>query len=149
MGVLTSRATDICLSDPEFCEAMGYLATPGRMLRIEAQVPYGKERIFAREYPGQDYYPMLSSSDKQSFQLRIMLNTARNCPAFLASEITAGGGNYSAGCISRGKFVERIVGQFGFKFSVDHQDVNRIRSCVQARYPMYVVDFDRGYNTPL
>ena len=48
MGVLTNRATDIVLTVPEFCEAMGYLATPGRMLRIEAQVPYGKDAIFQR-----------------------------------------------------------------------------------------------------
>lgn len=149
MGVLTSRASDIYLSDQELCEAMGYLATPGRMLRIEAQVPYGKDAIFQREYPGQDYYPMLATSDKQSFQLRIMMNSTNHCPSFLRSEITAGGGNSSAGCISRGKFVERIVGEFGFEFTVDTQNVNRIRSLVLARFPMYIADFDRGYNTPL
>ena len=149
MGVLTNRAKDIDLNAQELCEAMGYLATPGRMLRIEAQVPYGKEAIFQKEYPGQEFYHMLESSDKQSFQLRIMLNSTKNCPRFLASEISAGGGSLSAGCISRGKFVERIVKEYGFRFTVDTQDVSAIRQCVQARYPQHVLDFERGYNTPL
>ena len=31
MGILTRRATDIQLKDEQLCEAVGYLATPGRM----------------------------------------------------------------------------------------------------------------------
>ena len=149
MGVLTNRATDIVLTVPEFCEAMGYLATPGRMLRIEAQVPYGKDAIFQHEYPGQSYYPMLPTSDKQSFQFRILLDSMWNCPPFLITEITKGGGNTAMGCIARGAFIERLVGNFGFEFSVSQQNIARIRACVQAHYPNNMADFDRGYNTPL
>lgn len=145
MGVLTNRASDIYLTDEELCEAIGYLATPGRM-KIEAQVPNGKEDIFENEYPGQDYYQMLPTSDKQSFQLRIMLNTTRNCPGFLSSEITSGGGYNSPGCISRGLFVERLVGEFGFEFTVDYQDVDRIRRMVSLRYPHLMNCFDKGFN---
>ena len=144
MGVLTSRATDISLSNAQLAEALGYLATPGRM-RIEAQVPYGKERIFEREYPGQEYYSMLPSSDKQSFQLRIMMNTIANCPGFLLKEITAGGGYDSPGCISRGLFVERIVEDYGFQFTVDYQDVDSIRECVRNHLPRNINDFERGF----
>ena len=93
MAILTNRATDIYLNNAQLCEAMGYLATPGRM-RIEAQVPNGKERIFENEYPGQMYDRMLPTSDKQSFQLRIMMKNTANCPDYLRSEITAGGGNH-------------------------------------------------------
>lgn len=149
MGILTERATDIFLTDEEFCEAIGYLATPGRLIRIEAQVPYGKEDIFENNYPGQDYYSMLPTSDKQSFQLRIMLNNNRNCPPFLASEITYGGGFTGAGCISRGLFVERIVEKFGFKFTIECQNIELIRSCVQRQFPEMIAYFERGYNTPL
>jgi len=144
MGVLTSRAKDIYLNDEQLSEALGYLATPGRM-RIEAQVPYGKEGIFMREYPGQEYYSMLPTSDKQSFQLRIMMNNTRNCPDFLLKEMSAGGGYDSPGCISRGLFVERIVEDFGFQFTVDYQDVDRIRDCVREYLPRYMDAFERGY----
>lgn len=149
MGVLTSRASDIYLSDQELCEAVGYLARPGRIIRIEAQVPHAKNHEFEREYPGQDYYWMESWANKQSYQLRIMMNTTRNCPSFLARHITAGGGASSAGCISRGLFVERLVGDFGFKFQTEYQDTAQIRACVEARYPRLVSYFDKGYNTPL
>lgn len=148
MGILTNRASDIYLNDAELCEAMGYLATPGRM-RIEAQVPYGKEMTFEREYPNQAYDSMLSTSDKQSFQLRIMMKNTTNCPSFLRNEITAGGGNNTPGCISRGLFVERIVGEYGFEFTVDNQNVNAIRANVQRRLPGYLSYFDQGYNTPM
>ena len=65
------------------------------------------------------------------------------------TEITAGGGINTPGCISRGKFVERIVGKYGFKFSVDYQDVSLIRANVQSIHPAYFSYFDKGYNTPM
>lgn len=149
MGILTNRATDIILSNEQLCEALGYLATPGRLIRIEAQVPYGKEKMFERNYPGQEYYSMLKETDKQSFQFRIILNNNNECPPFLASEITYGGGFTGVGCISRGLFVERIVEDFGFKFTVENQDVNEIRNRVRARFPTSMSYFDKGYNTSL
>ena len=81
MGILTGRASDIYLDAAQLCEAMGYLATPGRM-RIEAQVPCGKEYIFEKEYPGQMYDRMRPTSDKRSFQLRIMMRNTTQCPDF-------------------------------------------------------------------
>ena len=148
MSILTSRATDISLSDAQLCEAMGYLATPGRM-RIEAQVPYGKEKIFEKEYPEQGYYHMKCSSDKQSFQLRIMMNSTSNCPDFLRKEITAGGGTNSPGCISRGLFVEKIVGEYGFRFTDEQQPIGIIRNNVQRHFPQLIDYFDKGFNIPL
>lgn len=143
MGVLTSRATDIYLTNAQLAETIGYLASPGRMW-IEAQVPYGKENKFEREYPNQDYYRMLPTSDKQSFQLRIMMNDTEGCPKYLINEITAGGGIDSPGCISRGAFVERLVGEYGFKFMVDYQDIDLIRDCVKRKLSCNIDDFERG-----
>ena len=37
--VLTSRAMDIITTEEELCFILGYLATPGRIKYIEAQVP--------------------------------------------------------------------------------------------------------------
>lgn len=148
MAILTNRATDIYLNNAQLCEAMGYLATPGRM-RIEAQVPNGKERIFENEYPGQMYDRMLPTSDKQSFQLRIMMKNTANCPDYLRCEITAGGGNHTPGCISRGRFVERIVGEYGFRFSTELQDIDVIRNNIKRRLPAYISYFDRGLSIPM
>lgn len=149
MGVLTSRASDIYLSNDKLCEALGYLATPGRMIRIEAQVPYAKKGEFERTYPGQEYYWMEPWANKQSYQLRIILNTTKNCPPFLASQITEGGGVTAVGCISRGLFVENMVENYGFNFQVDYQNTNRIRTIVETRFPQLISYFDKGYNTPL
>lgn len=148
MGILTKRASDIILSNQQLCEAMGYLAREGRM-RIEAQVPYGKEEVFRNAYPDQCYDKMLATSDKHSFQLRIIMKNIANCPAFLKTEISAGGGSNTPGCISRGLFVERIVGEYGFKFGVETQNVHDIRCNVQQRFPNCIQYFDKGYNTPL
>lgn len=149
MGVLTKRASDIYLNNQELCEALGYLATPGRMIRIEAQVPYAKKDQFEKVYPGQKYYWMEEWANKQSYQLRIMMNMTRNCPLFLKKHITAGGGNTGNGCISRGLFVENIVENFGFRFQDDYQDTQFIRKCVESRFPTLISYFDKGFNTPL
>lgn len=52
----------------------------------------------------------------------------------LKTEISAGGGSNTPGCISRGLFVERIVGEYGFKFGVETQNVHDIRCNVQQRF---------------
>ena len=44
MGILGSRALDINVNEQEFCMILGYLATPGRVGFIEAQIPEGMTR---------------------------------------------------------------------------------------------------------
>ena len=56
--VLTKRAMDIETSEQELCYILGYLAAPGRIKYIEAQVPYGKEHMFTNAYPGANYDEM-------------------------------------------------------------------------------------------
>ena len=122
--VLTGRAMDIFTSEQGLCYILGYLARPGRIKYIEAQVPYGKEQKFMNAYPGADYDNMKITSDKQSFQFRIILNYNGQCPQELKEALTSGGGAFYKNCISRGKFIER-------------------------RHPDYLMDFDEGYNIPL
>lgn len=62
--VLTGRAMDIFTSEQGLCYILGYLARPGRIKYIEAQVPYGKEQKFMNAYPGADYDNMKTSLDK-------------------------------------------------------------------------------------
>lgn len=146
--VLTNRALDINMSEKELCYCLGYLARSGRIKYIEAQVPYGKEDMFERAYPGQKYDKMKPTSDKQSFQFRIMLNYTGQCPEPLEKALTVGCGSANNNCISRGKFIEKIINEYGFKFSYT-QDVENIRRIVANKHPNYVNEFDKGYNVAL
>lgn len=146
--VLTERAMDIETSEKELCYILGYLATPNRIKYIEAQVPYGKERMFINAYPGSNYDAMKSTSDKQSFQFRIILNYNGNCPTALKNALTSGGGPFYKNCISRGRFIERIINEYGFVF-FDPQNPIIIRNEVARKHTSFVQDFDDGYNVPL
>ena len=146
--VLTNRAMDIETTEEELCYILGYLATPGRIKYIEAQVPYGKEEKFRRAYRGQHFDKMKSTSDKQSYQFRIILNYNGNCPQVLKEALTVGGGSFKNNCISRGRFVEKIINEYGFRF-FDAPDEVLIRQNVESRHPEYIDAFDEGYNIPL
>lgn len=146
--VLTNRALDIHMSDDELCFTLGYLATDGRIKYIEAQVPYGKETIFENAYPGQRYDKMLPTSDKQSFQFRIFLNYTGNCPTALKNALTRGGGHSSSNCVSKGKFVEKIINEYGFEF-FRKPDTSEIRRLVSMKHPGLINEFDRGCSIPL
>lgn len=146
--VLTNRAMDIITSEEELCFILGYLATPGRIKYIEAQVPYGKETKFQNAYPGQNYDEMKLTSDKQSFQFRIILAYNGNCPSALANALTSGGGAFYNNCISRGRFVEKIINEYGFEF-FNTPNGMVIRNQVARRHPGCVQFFDDGYRVPL
>lgn len=146
--VLAGRAMDIFTSEQGLCYILGYLARPGRIKYIEAQVPYGKEQKFMNAYPGADYDNMKITSDKQSFQFRIILNYNGQCPQELKEALTSGGGAFYKNCISRGKFIERIINEYGFEF-FNAPNPSVIRNIVQRRHPDYLMDFDEGYNIPL
>lgn len=146
--VLTNRALDINMSEKELCYCLGYLATRGRIKYIEAQVPYSKEDIFENAYPGQKYDKMRPTTDKQSFQFRIILNYTGQCPEPLKNVLTAGCGSPNNNCISRGKFIEKIINEYGFEF-FNTPDVENIRRFVEEKHPKYVNEFDKGYNVSL
>lgn len=146
--VLTGRAMDIVTSEKELCYVLGYLARPSRIKYIEAQVPYGKEHVFMNAYPGADFDRMKITSDKQSFQFRIILNYNGDCPQALEDALTSGGGPFYKNCISRGRFVERIINEYGFEF-FNAPNPSIIRNIVQRRHPSYLFAFDEGYNIPL
>lgn len=145
--VLTNRALDIECSEQDLCYILGYLATPNRIHYIEAQVPYGKEYIFENAYPGQHYEHMRPTSDKQSFQLRIIMNYNGNCPDIIWNVLSDGAGGCN-NCISRGRFVERLVNEYGFDF-FQNIDGNQVRRIVAMKHPTFLKDFEEGYNIPI
>lgn len=149
MGILGTKALDIDVSDKDFCLILGYLAAPGRVGFIEAQIPEDKVQQFRRAYPGQEYYPIVQGKTsggnkmKQGCQFRIYFNDIRNCPTVLEDYIGEGNNAYCKR-INKGKFIEKIVENYGFQFG-HYQDAVLIRDKVLNDFPQYIDEFDRGY----
>jgi hypothetical protein len=150
MSILGRNALDINVGDADLCLILGYLASPGRVGYIEAQIPEDKVFLFEREFPNEPYYPIKQGETtggylmKQGCQLRIYFNNIDNCPAILRQYLGEGTGNYIKR-INKGKFVERAVQYYGFSFG-DRQSIAAIRAAVQEKYPEYMDDFEAGYN---
>lgn len=137
-------------SDDELFEVVGYLAKPGRLAGIWAEIPSDdREADFKYLFPGQPYMPITMTTtpsgrpSKFSPQFRINLANLTNCPAILKSAIGKGLGSSIVGRINKSKFVVQLVHFFGFQFG-DMQNVSAIRNKV-TEYG-YAEAFDRGYN---
>lgn len=149
MTLLSDKALDITVSDRDFCLILGYLSSPGRIGLIEAQIPEEKAFMFEREFPNAPYFPITQGETsggnvmKQGFQLRIYFNNVNNCPSVLRPFLGVGAGSYVRR-INKGKFVERIVRDFGFSFG-EYQDSLAIRETVLRSFPDLIDEFDRGY----
>ncbi len=150
MGILGSRALDIDVSEKDLCLILGYLATPGRVGFIEAQIPEEKVSLFNKAYPNQECYPITQGETssgnvmKQGMQFRIYFNNIRNCPPILLPFIGEGNGTYVKR-INKGKFIEKIIAKYGFCFG-HSQDEKLIRKQVLQYHPQYIDRFDEGYN---
>lgn len=150
MALLGSRALDIDVTTEDLCLILGYMCSPGRVGLIEAQIPEEKAFMFDREFPGEPYYPITQGETtggntmKQGCQLRIYFSNIKNCPAVLFPYLKEGVGAYVKR-INRGKFIEKIIKNYGFCFG-KRQDVVAIRAIVARLHPAYIADFDRGYN---
>ena len=150
MSVLGRNAKDINIGVADFCLILGYLATPNRIGLIEAQIPEDKVFLFEREFPDAPYYPIKQGKTKggnlmkQGCQLRIYFNNIDNCPQILLPYLGVGTGK-SVKRINKGRFVERIVRNYGFAFG-ENQSASAIRNAVLARHPAHIIDFDKGYN---
>ena len=149
MGILGARASDIDMTDEELCEVLGYLATPGRIGYIEAQIPEDRAWEFENEYPGQAYYPIVQGYTtggnmmKQGCQFRIYFNNIYNYPQVLEGNFGQGTGAYVAR-INKGAFIEKIILRYGFQFG-HLQNPNLIRQKVIYSFPQYEQAFNRGY----
>lgn len=150
MALLSNRALDINVCEKDLCLILGYLAAPKRLGLIEAQIPEEKGFVFERVFPNAPYFPITQGKTKsgdlmkQGCQLRIYLNNIDNCPDVLIPFLGVGKGSYIKR-INKGKFVERIVLDFGFSFG-EFQNAKEIRRSVERKYPQYMDQFEKGYN---
>ena len=136
-------------SDAELFEAIGYMARPGRVSSIEAEVPKdGRDDTFEVLFPGQKYRPIelgdtpSGMPNKLSPQFRINFASVRNCPKTLKANMGAGNGG-CVGRINKSRFVMDMVQNYGFRFG-DFQNVSAIRKIAEARD--HLSDFERGYS---
>ena len=137
-------------SDDELFEVVGYLAKPGRLAGIWAEIPSDdREADFKRLFPRQPYMPITMTTtpsgrpSKFSPQFRINLANMTNCPDILIPAIGKGLGSSIVGRINKSKFVVQLVHFFGFQFG-DMQNISAIKNKV-AEYG-YTKAFNRGYN---
>lgn len=135
-------------SEGEMFELIGYMAKPGRVSSIEAEIPKdGRDVIFESLFPGQTYRPIelrntpSGMPNKLSPQFRINFADLKNCPDILKQNMGKGNGS-CVGRINKSKFVINIVQNYGFKFG-DRQDIELIREIAVRRG--YSAEFDCGY----
>ena len=133
----------------EMFELVGYMARPGRISSIEAEVPKdGRDKTFERMFPGQTYRPIEMGDtpsglpNKLSPQFRINFGDLRNCPDVLRKNMGKGNGS-CVGRINKSKFVIDIVQNYGFRFG-SYQNVDEIKEI--ARKKCFTEAFERGYN---
>ena len=153
MSILGNRAGDIYFNNAnDFYEAIGYLASPGRVAFFEAEVPNDyRETAFQNQFPRQSYCLITQGTTsggnpkKYTVQYRIYLESILNCPRTLKNNL--GDGRDYAARINKSAFVEKLVENYGFKFGKRVvQNGFCIRDIISRNYPLYLVDFDRGYN---
>lgn len=136
-------------NEHQMFELVGYMAKPGRISSIEAEVPVdGRDEVFEELFPGQKYRPIALGEtpsgmpNKLSPQFRINFANLRNCPSVLKNNMGAG----NAACVGRinkSKFVITLVQGYGFRFG-DWQNTDEIRKIAESRG--YLEDFERGYS---
>lgn len=148
-ALLGSRAQTIAVAnEAQMFELIGYMAKPGRISSIEAEVPAdGRDAIFEQLFPGQVYRPIATGytpsgmPNKLSSQFRINFSNLRNCPQILRANIGAGNSS-CVGRLNKSKFVLTLVKNYGFRFG-DRQDLAKIRKIAVDRG--YQNSFERGY----
>lgn len=135
-------------SEEEMFEIIGYMARPGRVNSIEAEVPKdGRDAVFEKMFPGQTYRPIelghtpSGMPNKLSPQFRINFGNLSNCPNVLKANMGKGNGS-CVGRINKSKFVILIVQKYGFRFG-DWQDRAAIREIAVKKG--FADAFDRGY----
>ncbi len=134
-------------NEHQMFEIVGYLAAPGRIKTIEAEVPVdGRDKVFEKLFPGQIYRPIQMADtpsgmpNKLSPQFRINLANIRNCPDILKKNMGAG----NARCVARinkSLFVITMVQHYGFRFG-DKQDFAAIKAIAENKG--FLADFEKG-----
>lgn len=133
-------------SDKDKYEAIGYLAKPGIISMIEATVPGDLLEKFKNEYSEECYSPefpyILKPKAKFGYQFRIYLNDIDGCPSGLQMFLDDKYQNR----INNTSFIAGLIKEFGFKFTKENQNVERIIEKVNEHGEDCIKWFNQGFN---
>lgn len=131
-------------SEEDKFEAIGYLAKPGVINFIEATVPADKSKKFLKEYVGKhsiEFPYITKAGSKFGYQFRIYLNDTEGCPEFLVSQLDEKYKNR----INDTAFISELVNDYGFCFTRQEQDFERILELVKINAGSKIKSFMKGY----
>lgn len=124
-------------------EAIGYLAVPGVLEKIEPQVPIGDKEKFREEYSNKFSKEYPYEANKFGYQFRIYLNDPEGCPEFLKDYLDATYGKR----INNTSFIDELVKEYGFKFTKEQQDYKTIMELVRQKHGEKLLGaFYKGFN---
>lgn len=117
-------------SDKEKYEAIGFLARPGVVDRISAQVQTKYINKFKARFAGKysPEYPYDVGDNKRGYQYRIDINHTEGCPSGLLKYIT---GKYALR-LENNDFIRDLVDNYGFMFTNGAQNSNYIYNIIGA-----------------
>jgi len=140
------------MTDSEFFEILGYLTSPERNTKLDAETHPRSQNSFEERYvqltgiqPTEDnhnYYVWDQNTNKWGIELRIYFNGSDHIPALL-TEMTVSarpGFGYNMR-VNNNDFIWRLI-EYGFSLR-DDQNSNRVRQLVHSDY---INAFENGYN---
>ncbi|MBO5953194.1 MAG: DUF3883 domain-containing protein [Oscillospiraceae bacterium] len=133
MGKISSLPDDVRQ------EIIGYLAQPGIIASITAEVPAKKCADFEEKY-GVTPYP-INSAHKFGDQYRIYLSDPDDCPEVLKAAL-----DQKYGRLNDTVFIRELVDEYGFAFFQPKQDTRSIHSKAKAKGDSGYESFLRGFN---
>jgi hypothetical protein len=120
-------------------EIIGYLAQPGIIANITAEVPAKKCAEFEEKY-GVTPYPV-NSEHKYGDQYRIYLSDPDDCPNVLKAAL-----DQKYGRLNDTVFIRELVDEYGFAFFQPKQDIRSIHSKAKAKGGIGYESFLKGFN---
>ena len=137
----------------DFFVVLGYLSSPDRMCKLDAEVPFDKEQKFKDKYAelsgitprvdDHNFFLWPEGANKWSVELRIYFRANRdNIPHAILDMIVTPRPHTAYNCrINNNKFIWELI-KHGFLLG-DTQDVQRIRERVP---PEHIFSFERGFS---
>lgn len=137
-------------SNEELFELIGYLAKPGVVKGIWAEIPTSASIEFRSLFPDETIMNITEGSttsgqpNKFGVQCRLNLGRTDNCPPILTPRLSKGLGKAVASRVNCTRLALQLVKFFGFHFGDSPQDHDEIRR-IADEYG-YLESFMKGYN---
>lgn len=137
-------------SNEELFEAIGYLAKPGVIHGIWAEIPASVASAFKQYFSDENIMPITEGttgkgmSNKFGIQCRLNLANVDNCPNIIRNKLAKGLGKQIVNRLNCTLFVLQLIKFFGFHFGNEKQNISAIRKI--ATDFGYLNEFNKGFN---